>query len=93
MKSSTISVNISIQTERFLPSESEPQKQAGHFSRKSVSINHISASDESPKNLSTGGLEYQIENSEAERKNQPRKERNLCLFKAVSEKDPRGTAR
>lgn len=65
---------------KLLPSESEPQKLAGHFSRKSVSINHISVSDESPIKFSTGGLGYQIEDSEAERKNQPPKEREKLVL-------------
>lgn len=45
-----------------------------------MSINHISASDESPIKLSTGGLGYQIEDSEAERKNQPPKEREKLVL-------------
>lgn len=64
---------------KTLLSESEPQKQAGHFS-KSESINQISPSDESPIKLNTGGLGYQIGDSEAERKNQPPKEREKLVL-------------
>ena len=56
------------------------QKQAGHFSQKSVSMNPISASDESHIKWSTAGLRYQIEDSEAERKNQPPKEREKLVL-------------
>lgn len=45
-----------------------------------MSINHISASDESPIKLSTGGLGYQIEDSKAERKNQPPKEKEKLVL-------------
>lgn len=60
-----------------MPKGSEPQKQAGHFSKKWESINHISATDESPIKLSTGGLGYQIEDS---KENQPPKEKQKLVL-------------
>lgn len=59
--------------------ESELQNQEGRFS-KSRSINHISPSDESSTKLNTGGLRYQTGDSEAERKNQPPKEREKLVL-------------
>lgn len=65
----SLSVNISIKTDN--------SKTSGSFF---TEVNPISASDESPIKLSTAGLRYQIEDSEAERKSQPPKEREKLVL-------------